>query len=47
MVRVSRRVGHQSIQTTVDIYGSLWDLESDDRLDAVEKLLLIADDEAA
>jgi integrase len=46
MVRVSRRVGHEKIATTIDIYGHLWDVESDERLDAVEKLLLTASDEA-
>jgi integrase len=44
MLRVSRRLGHESIQTTADIYGHLWDVESPDRLAAVERLL---DDEAA
>lgn len=47
MVRVSRRVGHEKIATTIDIYGHLWDVESEDRLDAVERLLTIAEDEAA
>lgn len=47
LIRVSRRVGHDKIDTTMNIYGHLWDLESDDRLDAVEKLLLVASDEAA
>lgn len=45
--RVSRRLGHETISTTVDLYGHLWDGEADDRLDAVERLLLLRQDEAA
>lgn len=47
MLRVSRRIGHQSIQTTYDIYGHLWEEPDDDRLDSIERLLLIQADEAA
>lgn len=47
MIRVSRRLGHESITTTINIYGHLWDVEPDDRLDAVEKLLMVADDETS
>src|SRR5690554_4211330 len=47
MLRVSRRIGHNSIQTTADIYGHLWDTDSDDRLDSLERLLKTQEDEAA
>lgn len=39
MLRVSRRLGHESIQITADLYGSLWDGESTERLDGLEDLL--------
>jgi integrase len=45
--RVQRRVGHESISTTIDIYGHLWEGGDDDRLDDIERLLKMEDDEAA
>lgn len=53
IVKVSRRLGHESIKTTVDIYGHLWDRDPAEQLDALEKLLsendweVDEDDEAA
>lgn len=43
--RVQLRVGHANYQITMDIYGHLWERDDSDRLDDVEKLLLMADDE--
>jgi integrase len=43
--RVQLRVGHANYQITMDIYGHLWEGDDSDRLDDVEKLLLMADDE--
>jgi integrase len=45
--RVQRRVGHESITTTMDLYGHLWEGTDDGRLDDIEKLLKLEDDEAA
>jgi integrase len=45
--RVQLRVGHANYQITMDIYGKLWERDDSERLDDVEKLLLMADDEAA
>lgn len=45
ITKVSRRVGHESIQTTADTYRQLWEHESTDALDAVERLLRTRDDE--
>lgn len=45
--RVQLRVGHANYQITMDIYGHLWEGDDSDRLDGVEKLLLMADDERA
>lgn len=45
--RVQLRVGHASFKITMDVYGHLWDLGDDDRLSAMERLLVIADDEDA
>lgn len=45
--RVQLRVGHANYQVTMDIYGHLWERDDSDRLDDVERLLLMADDEAA
>lgn len=47
ITRISRRVGHESITTTVDIYGHLWQEEDDTQLDAIDRLLALAEDEAA
>lgn len=43
--RVQLRVGHANYQITMDIYGHLWERDDSDRLDDVEQLLLMADDE--
>jgi integrase len=43
--RVQLRVGHANYQITMDIYGHLWERDDSERLDDVEKLLLMADDE--
>lgn len=45
--RVQLRVGHASYQITMDVYGHLWEHGDDDRLDAMERLLAMKDDEAA
>lgn len=46
-VRVQHRVGHESVSTTMNIYGHLWESTDDDRLDAIERLLVMEEDEAA
>jgi len=43
--RVQLRMGHATYQITMDIYGHLWEGDDSDRLDDVERLLLLADDE--
>ena len=43
--RVQLRVGHANYQITMDIYGHLWERDDSERLDDVERLLLMADDE--
>jgi integrase len=45
--RVQMRMGHASFKITMDVYGHLWDLGDDARLDDMERLLVIADDERA
>jgi integrase len=45
-LRVRDRVGHDSIQTTIDIYGHLWRPPAE-QLDSLERLLLLAADEEA
>lgn len=47
ITRISRRLGHESISTTADIYGHLLPGRDADRLDELERLLRTANDEAA
>lgn len=47
VTRVSRRLGHESVKTTIDIYGHLWPGGDDDRLRSMEQLLKIASDDEA
>lgn len=45
LLRVSRRMGHESTETTTRIYGHLWPDESPERLDGLDRLLRTADGE--
>ena len=47
VTRISRRLGHESITTTVDIYGHLLHGRDVERLEEFERMLAIADDDAA
>lgn len=47
LFEVSRRLGHESIQTTADLYGHLLPDHPAAKLDAVERLLRSFEDEAA
>jgi integrase len=45
--QIQVRVGHASFQVTMDIYGHLWNHGHAERLDALERVFMMADDEAA
>jgi integrase len=47
ITRVSRRVGHDSITTTINIYGHLWDPDGDERVDQLDRYVLQVEDEEA
>lgn len=47
ITRVSRWIGHDSIATTINIYGHLWEPEGDDRVDELDRYVLLAEDEDA
>ena len=41
MDRVSRRVGHESIKTTYDLYRHLWEKDDSEDLEALERLMRV------
>jgi integrase len=45
IIRVSRWIGHESVSITADIYGHLWEPEGDDRVDELDRYLLLAEDQ--
>jgi integrase len=45
ITRVSRRVGHDSVATTINVYGHLWDPDADERVDELDRYVAPADDE--
>lgn len=45
ITRVSRRAGHDSITTTINIYGHLWDPDGDERVDELDRYILLSEDE--
>jgi integrase len=46
-IKVSRRVGHDSYKTTMDIYGHLWEGGAEDAVAGLDKYLLMSGDEDA
>lgn len=45
--RVQLRVGHSTFAITMDIYGHLWERGDEGRLDSIERLLAMREDESA
>lgn len=45
--RIQLRVGHATYAITMDIYGHLWERGDEGRLDSMERILAMKDDEAA